>query len=97
MSDIVNGAVTMLNEKLAGRDFGGTAKFDIAGEGSIMVDGAGARASDEPADVTLSADADTFQGILQGETDPTGAFMSGKLTVDGDMAMAMQLASALAG
>lgn len=96
MSDIVNGAVTMLNEKLAGADFGGTAKFDIAGEGAIVMDSEGARASDDTADVTLRADADTFQSILEGETDPTSAFMSGKLTVDGDMGIAMQLATALA-
>lgn len=96
MSDTLEAAVGKLNEKLAGSDFGGTAKFDISGEGAIMLDGNGARVGDEPADVTLSADADTFQSILEGETDPTGAFMSGKLTVDGDMGMAMQLAGALA-
>jgi len=96
MSDIVTEAVVVLNEKLAGTDFGGTAKFDIEGEGAVMMDGNGARAADEPADVTLSADADTFRSILEGETNPTSAFMSGKLKVDGDMGMAMQLASALA-
>ncbi len=96
MSDIVNEAVAVLNEKLQGNDIGGTAKFDIAGEGCIMMDDAGARAGDEPADVTLSADADTFRSILEGETNPTAAFMSGKLSVDGDMGMAMKLASALA-
>jgi putative sterol carrier protein len=96
MSDIVNGAVARLNEKLAGTGFGGSAKFEIAGEGSIMLDGESARAGDEPADVTLSADAETFQSMLAGETDPTSAFMSGKLSVDGDMALAMQLAAALA-
>ncbi|WP_282059448.1 SCP2 sterol-binding domain-containing protein [Roseobacter litoralis] len=95
MSDIVNGAVERLNEKLAGSEFTGTAKFDITGEGAIIVDGSGARPGDEDTDVTLTADADTFQSILAGETDPTGAFMTGKLTVDGDMAMAMQLAAAL--
>lgn len=95
MSDIVNGAVERLNEKLAGSEFAGTAKFDITGEGAIIVDAAGARAGDEDTDVTLTADAETFQSILAGETDPTGAFMTGKLTVDGDMAMAMQLAAAL--
>ncbi len=95
MSEIINGAVVMLNEKMAGSDLGGTAKFDIEGEGSIMLDSAGARAGDEAADVTLSADADTFQSVLSGETDPTSAFMTGKLTVDGDMALAMQLAAAL--
>ena len=96
MSDILDAAVTKLNEKLATGAIAGTAKFDIAEEGSIMLDSDGARVGDDPADVTLSADADTFQSILEGDTDPTGAFMSGKLTVDGDMGMAMQLAGALA-
>ncbi|GAA6176841.1 SCP2 sterol-binding domain-containing protein [Sulfitobacter pacificus] len=96
MSDIVNEAVTVLNAKLAGADFDGSAKFDIEGEGAVMIDGSGARAADEDADVTLSADADTFKEILDGETNPTSAFMTGKLKVDGDMGMAMKLASVLA-
>jgi putative sterol carrier protein len=96
MSDIVTQAVAVLNEKLSAAAFAGTAKFDITGEGCVMMDANGARAGDEPADVTLTADADTFQSILEGETNPTSAFMSGKLAVDGDMGMAMQLASALA-
>lgn len=96
MSDIVNEAVTVLNEKLAGSGFDGTAKFDIEGEGCVMMDDTGARAGDEAADVTLSADAETFQAILEGETNPTSAFMSGKLKVDGDMGLAMKLASVLA-
>ena len=96
MSDIINQAVAALNEKLAGANFDGSAKFDIEGEGAVVIDGDGARASDEDADVTLSADAETFQGIMSGDTNPTGAFMTGKLKVDGDMGMAMKLASALA-
>jgi len=96
MSEIVNEAVTVLNQKLSGTDFSGTAKFDIEGEGAVMMDQAGARAADEAADVTLSADAETFRAILSGETNPTSAFMTGKLKVDGDMGMAMKLASVLA-
>ena len=46
MSDIVNQAVTVLNEKLAGADFDGTAKFDIEDEGTVMMDSTGARAAD---------------------------------------------------
>ena len=95
MSDIVNEAVVVLNEKMAGNDFDGTAKFDIEGEGSVMIDENGARAGDEDAYVTLSADADTFQSILEGDTNPTAAFMSGKLKIDGDMGMAMKLAAVL--
>jgi putative sterol carrier protein len=96
MSDIVNKAVTLLNEKVEASGFPGTAKFDIKGEGQIMLDSSGARVGDEAADVTLRADADVFQSILEGETNPTSAFMAGQLEVDGDMGMAMQLATALA-
>ncbi|MEM6758293.1 MAG: SCP2 sterol-binding domain-containing protein [Pseudomonadota bacterium] len=96
MSDTLNAAVAALNDKLSANAFGGSAKFAIEGEGAIMLDGNGARVADEDADVTLSADVETFQSILAGDTNPTSAFMTGKLTVDGDMGMAMQLASVLA-
>lgn len=95
MSDLVNEAVKVLNEKLSG-GIGGTAKFDIEGEGCVMIDDDTARAGDDDADVTMSADPETFRGILEGDTNPTAAFMSGKLSVDGDMGMAMKLASVLA-
>lgn len=95
MSDVISNAVEALNTKLdAG--FDGTAKFVIEGEGAVMVDAGGARSGDEDADVTLTADADTFQSMMSGDLNPTAAFMSGKLAVDGDMGMAMKLGSLLA-
>jgi putative sterol carrier protein len=96
MSDIVNEAVAVLNAKMDGGGFDGLAKFDIQGEGGVMIDADGARAGDDAADVTLSADAETFKSILDGETNPTSAFMTGKLSVDGDMGLAMKLAAVLA-
>ena len=95
MSDVINEAVTALNAKMGDGGFDGTAKFDIEGEGAIVIDANGARASDDDADVTLSASADTFKAILDGEQNPTSAFMTGKLAVDGDMGLAMKLAGAL--
>lgn len=95
MSDVVTAAVAALNAKMGGDGFDGSAKFDIEGEGTIVVDGAGARAADEETDVTLSADADTFQAMLEGDLNPTAAFMSGKLSVDGDMGTAMKLGGVL--
>ena len=56
---------------------------------------AGARAADDDADVTLTASADVFKAILDNELNPTTAFMTGKLSVDGDMGMAMKLTSVL--
>ncbi len=93
MSDVIDTAVAVLTEKV--QTFDGVAKFVLKGEGSIMIDANGVRAGDDDADVTLTADADVFQAILDGEMNPTAAFMTGKLSVDGSMGMAMKLASAL--
>jgi putative sterol carrier protein len=94
MSKVIDGAVAALSQKLSG-GLAGTAKFVIEGEGSIMLDGTGVRAGDDTADVTLTADVETFQGILSGDVNPTAAYMQGKLAVDGDISLAMQLGAAL--
>ncbi len=94
MSDVITKAVEALSAKMEG-GFDGTVKFDIEGEGSIIIDANGVRAGDDEADCTLSADAETFEAILDGELNPTAAFMSGKLAVDGDMGQAMKLGSVL--
>ncbi len=96
MSDVVTEAVAALNEKLGGGGIDGTAQFNVEGEGSMIVDGDGARAGDGDADVTFNADAETYREIFDGSLDPTSAFMSGRLTIDGDMGMAMKLAASLA-
>lgn len=94
MSDIITAAVAALSEKLTG-GFDSVAKFTINGEGSLVIDADGVRAGDDDADVTLSADADVFQDILSGDLNPTTAFMTGKLAVDGDMGVAMKLGAVL--
>lgn len=53
------------------------------------------REGEAEADCTLTADADTFEAILNGDLNPTTAFMGGRLRVDGDMGMAMRLAGSL--
>ena len=94
MSAIIDKAVEKLSAKLSG-GFDGVAKFVIKGEGAIMLDGQGVRAGDEEADVTLTAEAEVFRAILDGEMNPTAAFMTGKLSVDGSMGLAMKLGSVL--
>lgn len=95
MSDVLTAAVAALNEKMDGADFDGVAKFVIEGEGAITVDASGARAADDDADVTLTASQDTFEEMMAGELNPTAAFMSGKLSIDGDMGAAMKLGAVL--
>jgi putative sterol carrier protein len=95
MSTILEQAVAALNEKLHETEFGGIAKFSITDEGSVLIDSTGARISEEDADVTLSASAEVFEAIMNGEQNSTAAFMTGKLTVEGDMGLAMKLAGVL--
>ena len=94
MSNVIDAAVVALNEKLGGFN-DGTAKFVIKDEGAIMVDAGGARAGDDDADVTLTASRETFEGLLSGDVNPTMAFMTGKLKVDGSMPTAMKLGALL--
>lgn len=95
MSDVLAKAVEALNDKLGEEGFDGSAKFIIEDEGEIVLDAEGARIGDDDTDVSLTASVETFQGMLEGEVNPTMAFMSGKLKIDGNMAMAMKLASVL--
>jgi putative sterol carrier protein len=93
MSEFLEKAAAQINEKIAG--FDGSAKFEVRGEGNIVMDNDGARLADDDADVTLTADAETFRAIFDGDMNPTSAFMTGKLVIDGDMGQAMKLAGFL--
>ena len=93
MTQIVEDAVNALREKMSKNSFDGTAKFEIEGEGSIVINESKVYASDEETDVTLKASVEIFQEIFNGELDPTAAFMTGKLKIDGDMGTAMRLAN----
>jgi putative sterol carrier protein len=83
MSDMIAAAVEALDAKAKASGLSETVKFNIEGAGAVVIDGTGARASDEEADLTVTADAETFHGIM------------GKIAIDGDMGLAMKLSSIL--
>lgn len=93
MSKVIDAAVQTLSAKIP--SFESSAKFVIKDEGSIVIDSNGVRAGDEETEVTLTADRDTFEGLLNGTVNPTMAFMTGKLTVDGSMGVVMKLGAML--
>jgi putative sterol carrier protein len=95
MSDMIAKAVEELDTKAKASGMSETVKFNIEGEGAVVIDGTGARASDEEADLTVTADSETFQGMMDGSLDSTSAFMMGKITIDGDMGLAMKLGTIL--
>jgi putative sterol carrier protein len=77
-------------------------QFDLSGEDGgayhiVLKDGAGEAgpgAPDNP-NTTISMSGGDFVGLATGKLDPTMAFMTGKLKVRGDMALAMKLQNLL--
>lgn len=96
MKDELAKALTALEAKLGGRTVDGSVRLDFADLGALRMDEGGARMDDgAPADCTISADLDTFRAMFDGELSPTGAFMSGRIRIDGDMGVAMKVAGLL--
>ncbi|KAF0117540.1 MAG: sterol-binding domain-containing protein [Hyphomonadaceae bacterium] len=77
---------------------GKTVKFDFGADGCIYVNGAdGNKVSNDnnPADCTIGVSMADFIELSEGRLEPMTAFFSGKLKVDGDMSVAMQLQTIL--
>ena len=69
--------------------------FEIEGAGTWKVDVADGKVSVSEgtgdADVTIRTSPETFSAIASGEQNPTTAYMTGKLKVEGDMGAALKL------
>ena len=74
-------------------------KLDFGDDGCVLVDATQSPPvvsnDDEDADTVLSCSIDVFKGIVDGTQDPTMAYMMGKLKIQGNMGIAMQLSSLL--
>jgi putative sterol carrier protein len=77
------------------RAFDAAYRFDIEGAGTWRLESDGERAvvteSDAPADCVIRTDEKTFLRIVRGEQSPMGAYMTGKVKVEGDLGLALRL------
>jgi putative sterol carrier protein len=76
----------------------GTVRFEITGFGdrtwSIAIT-FGRQPPAVPPSATISVDAETYSGMLARTVQPQQAFFAGKIKLDGDASLAMQLAMAM--
>ncbi len=94
-------ATTKIQDKIqnSSAELGSTVKFNL-GDGIIYVDGTASPHTvshdDKDASCTITMDVNDFIDMMDGNLDPTGAFMGGKMKIDGDMGVAMKLSSVFA-
>jgi len=84
-----------MKDKVAASGFDRSVKFDLKGEGVIVIDGTTISTTDAPADCTITMSREHFEELLAGDLNPTAAFMTGKIKVAGDMSVAMALSQIL--
>lgn len=74
-------------------------KFDFGSDGLVRIDGVSkpnvVDNQDTPSDCTIRVSMADFVDIAAGNQNPQMAFMMGKLKVEGDMGVAMQLGKIL--
>ena len=75
--------------------FDRSVKFDTGADGVIVIDGATISTTDSETDCTIKLALDDLEDLVSGELNPTMAFMSGKIKVEGDMSVAMALSQLL--
>jgi len=79
-------------KKAVGADsgLGKTLKFNLKGEGFVLIDGGSVTNDDKPADLTLTISMDDLIALGDGKLDPMTAVMTGALQIS-DMGLAMGL------
>lgn len=93
---------TLKDRLSAAPPVGAIVQFDFGSDGCLFLDGTGSvpevragEPTDPPAVTTLSCSLETFTAILEGRQDPTLAYMTGKLKIQGSMGLALKLSSLL--
>jgi putative sterol carrier protein len=84
-----------MKTRVASAGFDRSVKFDTGADGVIVIDGATVSTTDAPTDCTIKLSMEDFEALLAGDLNPTSAFMTGKIKVEGDMTVAMALSQLL--
>ena len=84
-----------MKARVEGSGFDKSVKFDTGGDGVIVIDGATISTTDAPVDCTIKLSLEDLEALIAGDLNPTMAFMTGKIKVEGDMSVAMALSQVI--
>ena len=91
----IQDVAALMKSKVENAGFDRSVKFDTGADGVIVIDGSTISTTDAPADCTIKLSLEDLEALVAGELNPTMAFMSGKIKVEGDMSVAMALSQLL--
>jgi putative sterol carrier protein len=84
-----------MKSRVESSGFERSVKFDTGDDGVIVIDGATISTADSETDCTIRLSLEDLEDLVSGDLNPTMAFMSGKIKVEGDMSVAMALSQLL--
>ena len=84
-----------LTERIANSSFDKVLKFDCGEDGVLTINQRELSTRDADANCTIGITLDDLHAMIRGDLNPAAGFMQGRLRVDGDLAVAMQLQSLL--
>ena len=79
----------------SGGGLDGSLKMNFGDDGVVRIEGTEVTTDDTDADATITITLEDAVAMMEGDLNPTMAFMQGKLSVDGNMGMAMKLSNLL--
>lgn len=97
MADLAQVTAQIQERVSAAAPLGKTYKLDFGDVGSIRIDGQTVSNDDGAADCVINMSFDDFLALAAGQLDPMGAYMSGKMKIDGNPMDALALQPVLKG
>ena len=95
MSDIEDDIPQEMRDRVAASDFDNVMKFDCGDDGVLVINRKEVTREDMEADCTIKISRKNLEKLLKGDLNPMTAFLTGKIKVDGDVSVAMQLQTLL--
>lgn len=84
-----------MRAKVAASDFDKVMKFDCGDDGVVVINKREVTRQDMPADCTITISRKNLEKLVRGDLNPMTAFLTGKIKVEGDLSVAMQLQTLL--